>query len=848
MRISNVFICVILTASCGYLTDESTLALRNRRIQPLQGGLFLLNFGAIWKSDGFVGVILTLLFVVAAQQGITPLDSIENTIYDASVTNSTQSPDNQIVMLHIRTSTLRKTGLTSQQAIASAIDKFTTANARFIGIDASLKEQASSTAISTNNAHHNALETAIINAGNIVLPLYFEISANNMQDDRSALPSFLKPMALKHVNTSYTHDPISASVISAPYKQLTLAATGIGHINTLKDNDGIVRSEALTIAYGDHYFPSLTLLLAAKTLNISLDDIRIDMGKEIELGPLTIPTDAQTRIYPSFFQTNGEPFFQTYTFNQLVEGQIPASTFKDKIVLISYVENSPSHIISTPGKQNMTRMEFSAHVLQSILHNHIFQRPGWTHRAELALLLLIGLYLIYLLPRLTTRSAAITSGLIFIILISSDLAALEYYAIWLQTFSAALLLLIGHPAITYKQRLSFSRLQKKPTKNLHNTNKMLGVSFQNQGMLDQAFEKFMNCPIDDDMLEILYKLGLAFERKRQFEQATAVYAQITTHNPDYQDIKSRMAAAKNSDENPTGEESNAALSTLLLTGKNISTLGRYEIINELGKGAMGTVYLGRDPKINRKVAIKTMTLSQDFEPEELEEVKTKFFHEAEIAGMLNHPNIVTIFDAGDEHELAYIAMEFLDGIDLSPYTNKGRLLPFSTTLKVIGKVAEALQYAHNHGVIHRDIKPANIMILKNRSVKVTDFGIAHIIDSSKTKAGVVLGTPSYMSPEQLSGKKLNGRSDLFSLGVMLYELASGVRPFRAESLSKLMYKIAKQPHADIREHNPDVPDGIRLLIDELLTKKEEQRIATANDVLGKVGLCLQELKNNGESQ
>ncbi len=803
-----------------------------------------MNVGVIWKSDWFVGAALTLLFVLAAQQGITPLDSIENTIYDRSVTNSTQSPDDQIVILNISTSTLRKAGITSQQAISSIIDKLTTANARFIGIDAAFKKPASP---ASSNTHYETLETAVRNAGNTILPLYFDISSNDRQN-KPALPSFLKAMTLKHVNANRSHEPISASIISAPYKQLTLAATGIGHINILKDNDGIVRTEALTIAYGDHYFPSLTLLLAAKSLNVSLDDIRINLGQNIELGPLTIPTDRQTRIYPSFFQTKDGPFFRTYTFKQLLEGKTPVSTFKNKIVLINNAEANPSHIFATPNKQNMTRIEFSAHVLQSILHNRAFQRPGWTQLAELGLLLLIGLYLIYLLPRLTARLATITSVLIFIILIGSDLAALEYYAIWLQTFTAALLLLIGHSIIIYKQRFLFCNLQKKPTKNLHNTNKMLGISFQNQGMLDQAFEKFLSCPIDDDMLTTLYKLGLAFERKRQFKQASAVYEHISTHNPDYQDIKSRMFSAKSTEDESSNEESNSALSTLLLTGKNIPTLGRYEIINELGKGAMGTVYLGKDPKINRKVAIKTMALSQEFEPEELEEVKAKFFHEAEIAGMLNHPNIVTIFDAGDEHDLAYIAMEFLDGIDLSPYTKKGRLLPFSTTLKVIGKVAEALQYAHNHDVIHRDIKPANIMILKNKSVKVTDFGIAHIIDSSKTKAGVVLGTPSYMSPEQLSGKKLDGRSDLFSLGVMLYELASGVRPFRAESLSKLMYKIAKQPHADIREHNPDVPDGIRLLIDELLTKKADQRVETASDVLGKVSLCLQELKNNGENQ
>jgi len=193
-------------------------------------------------------------------------------------------------------------------------------------------------------------------------------------------------------------------------------------------------------------------------------------------------------------------------------------------------------------------------------------------------------------------------------------------------------------------------------------------------------------------------------------------------------------------------------------------------------------------------------------------------------------------------------MEYLNGIDLVPYTKKGKLLPLSTALKISAKVAEALQYAHDHGVIHRDIKPANIMILKNKTVKVTDFGIAHINDSSKTKAGVVLGTPSYMSPEQLSGKTLDGRSDLFSLGVMLYELACGERPFRGESIAKLMYKIAKEPHISALKHNPQLPVSVSILIDQLLAKKVDLRIATASEALLRIQQCLREIGKQEGSQ
>src|SRR5690606_27974462 len=187
------------------------------------------------------------------------------------------------------------------------------------------------------------------------------------------------------------------------------------------------------------------------------------------------------------------------------------------------------------------------------------------------------------------------------------------------------------------------------------------------------------------------------------------------------------------------------------------------------------------------------------------EVKARFFREAETAGRLQHPNIVTIYDAGEEHDLAYIAMEFLEGHDLTRYTKPDNLLPLPIVMGIVYKAAIALDYAHKHNVVHRDVKPANVMYEPSkRTVKLTDFGIPRITDSSRTKTGMVLGTPSYMSPEQLSGKKIDGRSDLFSLGVMLYQLVTGKLPFQGDSMATLMYKIANEPHRDIAELRPEL--------------------------------------------
>ena len=268
-------------------------------------------------------------------------------------------------------------------------------------------------------------------------------------------------------------------------------------------------------------------------------------------------------------------------------------------------------------------------------------------------------------------------------------------------------------------------------------------------------------------------------------------------------------------------------------------LGRYQIEKELGKGAMGVVYMGRDPKINRIVAIKTMALAQEFDEDELADVKERFFREAETAGRLNHPNIVTMYDAGEEHDLAYIAMEFLKGKDLVPFTKLDRQLPLLKVLGIVARVADALSYAHENHVVHRDIKPANIMYEPDLDqVKVTDFGIARITDSSKTKTGMVLGTPSYMSPEQLAGHKIDGRSDLFSLGVMLYQMSCGKLPFEGDSMAQLMFRIANESHPDIRVLKPDLPACVVAIIDKALTKDVTMRYQTGAEMADDLRVCL----------
>jgi serine/threonine-protein kinase len=235
-----------------------------------------------------------------------------------------------------------------------------------------------------------------------------------------------------------------------------------------------------------------------------------------------------------------------------------------------------------------------------------------------------------------------------------------------------------------------------------------------------------------------------------------------------------------------------------------------------------------------------MALSQEFEGDELQDVKDRFFREAETAGRLSHPNIVTIYDAGEEHDLAYIAMEFLKGHDMVRYGKPDALLPVSKVLSLMSKAADALDYANSQNVVHRDIKPANLMYEpETDTLKITDFGIARITDSSKTKTGMVLGTPSYMSPEQLSGKKVDGRSDLFSLGVMLFQLVTGRLPFQGDSMATLMYKIANENHPAADSIRPELPRCVSIVINRALAKDREKRYQTGAQMASDLRKCLQ---------
>jgi serine/threonine-protein kinase len=813
---------------------------------------------------------LVVLVAFAAFNGFSDLiPSLERKAYDLGLAATSRTPHPDVIVIAIDETSIANIGRWPWQrdVLAKMTDILSDAKAKVIGSTILLSEPQldkgyqyvsklidlappeSPMAALLREAEHELntdrkLAESYATAGNVLMPVGFVLGTPLGKPDRP-LPEYLLKSAIG-VNVGNREVAKLTSAVQAPIEVLGKAAFGVGHLNNPRDVDGTVRAEPLVLQYYDQLFPSLSLMIAARSLNLGAADIKVKFGESVSLGRLRIPTDPDLVMKTFFYKDrDGRAAFQVDSFYDVYSGKIPAAKYTGKIVLIGAYAAGLGTAVVTPVSSStssaMPPVLTLAHAVSSILQEHFFVAPTWGYWAEPLVILLVAAYIVALLPRLNAGTALVISAGIFGALVAAHFTLMVGSGLWLELMLPATLLLAGHTALISKRFIVTERAKVKSDESSAESNRMLGLAYQGQGQLDLAWDKFRQVPLSDALLDNLYNLALDFERKRQFNKAESVFKYLFDFNPKFKDLEKRLSRAKQLSETlmlGAGASGRTNASILGADGGAAGSvekpmLGRYQVEKELGKGAMGVVYLGKDPKIGRVVAIKTMALSQEFEPEELTEVKERFFREAETAGRLSHPNIVTIYDAGEEHDLCYIAMELLKGGDLVPFSKTGNLLPVEKTVSIIARAAEALGYAHRQNVVHRDVKPANLMYHpESDTLKVTDFGIARLTDSSKTKTGMVLGTPSFMSPEQLAGKKIEGRSDLFSLAVSLYQLLSGKLPFVGESMAQLMFKIANEAPTDIRTVNPLIPPALVAFLERAMAKDPDQRFQTGEEFAG----------------
>ena len=462
-----------------------------------------------------------------------------------------------------------------------------------------------------------------------------------------------------------------------------------------------------------------------------------------------------------------------------------------------FVDSDPALAAATarlPSGQFVTHSELTAALLSDIENDRMIIAPSWAQALEWLAPSLLAIIAVLFMPDRNRREIVVlaVSGIVALLL----LQALLLLALHIRVDLGRPMLIFSGVAmicaylVADVKKVSFDAYKK-------------GADFLSAGRLEPAFAEFRRCNPSETVAALMYKLSLAFEEQAKPERAEAVL-----------DWMKRTQSSIQAD----------------LSGKQLDgvpqRLGRYVIQRRIGRGAMGAVYLGKDPRINRAVAVKAIPIENEFEDEELKEARLRFYREAESAGRLTHPNIITVYDAGEDKGLAYIAMEYVPGIALKDFTNANRLLAPKRALELCAITADALDYAHNQGVIHRDIKPANLLYNpKEGSLKISDFGVARLTDNNRTKTGIVLGTPMYMSPEQLGAEDLTGLSDLFSLGVTLYELLLGEVPFKASNIAVLMTKITTEDPAPVSPRKTGIAPSVDAVLSKALAKKPEDRFS-----------------------
>ena len=811
----------------------------------------------------FLGLTITIIFLALGLFGLKFFDTLELKLYDVMMSlRSEPQSSSSIVIVDIDNDSIEKLGRWPwpRALLAKGVNKINEGNPRVVGLNIMLSEPEVSAGLkelvtleelfskdvldpdsdkdtmflkTLRNAlvkidNDKKLEAALKTSGNVVLPVFFKVSP--AVEEATPTDQALIDQSIQNVNNPGGFEIPKANEIVLPIPEYFNASIGIGHINLAYDLDGTARRERLLYDYKGLYIPSYTLRLAALYLNLPNNRIQADLGSAIYLDTKEISTTLNSELLIGFKGARGS--FKTFSYFDVINDKIPPSVFKNKLVLVTPSAEGIINPFSTPTDNAMPLGELSAHTIWSILNGKFIQQPSWDFIFKLMMILVIGLVITFILPRLK----ALFSVMVFVGILFLLAGGATYFfvseGLWVQVTYPIIELILGYIGVVSIKYFVIETSKEKVEGESAETNRMLGLSFQSQGMLDMAFDKFRRVPVNDEMKDVLYNLALDYERKRQYNKAASVFEHIETHDSKFKDVTERKKKLIQTSETMIFGDGlfrpPSADDALLASGTDTRpTLGRYEVIKQLGKGAMGIVYLGKDPRINRTTAIKTVRFTDEFEPEEAEKMKEAFFREAESAGTLSHPNIVTIYDAGDEQDLAYIAMELLEGDSLDKFVKKDKLPPMRRVIDYIADITNALDYAHQKGIVHRDIKPANIMLLNTGVVKITDFGIARITATSQTQTGVVKGTPFYMSPEQFAGEKVDGRSDIFSVGVMLFQLLTGALPFRGDNPMALMNQIMNVPHPDPRKYNPKIVKPLVTIINKSMAKERTKRYQQA---------------------
>jgi serine/threonine-protein kinase len=605
------------------------------------------------------------------------------------------------------------------------------------------------------------------------------------------------------------HSQQKTAMLAPAAGVLCSAAAMVGHAALLTDRDGVVRRAAPVLTTDSGSLPSSALAA-----------FELESGAPQAAGNLT-------RFYQAQAGAEG---FPVVSAKDVLSG-ISAADIRDRYVVIGTAVGGPADSVHTPVARDDGVAVLVATDLANYLSQEHIRRPGWALWLEIGLALLLAVSAVAV-GRLSLPKATLLAASGTLLLLMTEYLLISFAGVWLQLAGLALFCLTGVAVLQFIMQLP----SRSGDTGAADTSRLSIGAAGTAQELDLGFSVLRQQPTTERTKLQLYELAMEHGKKRNYAKAERVFRHLAARDPGYRDVAAKLEKLSGArglappaprvpparpNALPNAQDPPPAPSP---AGR---TLGRYELERVIGRGAMATVYLGRDPTINRRVAIKTLPLAEEFAESDLATARSHFLREAESAGRLNHPYIISIHDAGEDNNVAYLAMEYFEGKPLSHYAQLGRLLPPKVVFELMARAAEALHYAHTQNVVHRDVKPANLMYdLASDRFKLTDFGIARLTDASRTRTGIILGTPSYMSPEQLSASKVSGQTDIYSLGVTMYHLLTGAPPFQADSIPRLMDKIMHQGHSPVSDIRDDVPACADAILERALAKNPADRYET----------------------
>jgi len=803
--------------------------------------LGLSNVGFKRSSPFLLYFVVTLLVVVLYVDRHQWLENLELKIQDKMIQLGRQKGNpNRTVIVTLDDSAIEKIGEWPWDAerIGYLIHMLAEYEPAAIGLDFEFPSSGKS-----DPEGDAFLAQTIKEAGNVVVPLDFLVSDKPLSGTYA--PSYILKSTYIITNEGrelLDYPPLQAHDLHAPSRAVAEASWNLGHINSAVDPDGIVRADPLMIKFAGDYYPSMAVQLARAALDIHRARMKVEPGSAVRIGQIRIPVDDRGRMLIEYW--GGPQSFPTISAARILEGKESIERLKGKVVLVGVTASGYVGTLRTPTSPLMHRTERIANAVENIMRQRFIAQLNITAILELAILAAIGLFCAVVLPRITLEYRIIVLAVFLFVIVNLNYILYSSFHLVTKALYPSieiLLFLLFSPAVKMRKTATDSLGDEPTIKKATPQRKTArpGVCAVGKPGKSTAVESVTRPRMrggaitKDELAETQIIPDAVLNDVREM---TGKARSADTPTPPAPAIRADSPGERTSVEvTPVPPERPGSAPPAARTpqpDEMPAQLGRYKVIEVVGQGAMGTVYKGKDPAIDRPIALKTIRFGLHTGSEEIAELRERFYREARAAGKLSHPNIVTIYDVGTEGDLQYIAMEFLEGYTLEEVVKKKQVLNFKIVAKIIMQVCSGLDYAHKQGVVHRDIKPANIMVLDNFEIKVAVFGIARLEqpNMTMTQTGIALGTPNYISPEQLKGEKVDHRSDIFSVGVVIYELITHQKPFTGENISQLIYKILNVDPEKPSTIDQNIPGIFDVVTSRCLAKDPYDRYQSAGEI------------------